>query len=543
MSYPLVLQPLVIEDDERTKDAYKQIFETIASDYGELPFCPAPPLFAFSYEEAKKRLAGSKIFHIIILDLRLPEKPKMPAIEGVELGINLLDACVDRDRYPIPALLVISAHIGSTEQARLQQKLQDGFWYGRQFVKGDYSLLQNEIRSGCIEALRYCSVGIHIRDGRDQQYPTITPREEDLLRRSVLLQHEAVGLDLEWWSATRQNVLGSSVADNPWTKVLMGRYILDSDHGASRPRFFKLLGGTDGQLVIESARHLEHKLTHIKLSSVTSRYAALLVTEKVGSRDERPKSLEEFFRLGPTEQASKVARQIAEQVHQLGDISPDSKPLNKILWPAHDAEVLAEQWQRLCGPEIQKQLGSNVDPVVLYSELVSSGEIQRIHERSIVHGDLQITNLALDFDAKDADAYIFDPGVVRRNVAGRDLAVLEVSVLLHQPISYETLTQVCAVLYRSSDALGRENLGALADPIAKAIAEFIRALREAAGAWNDPEVYALLVLDSALIQLGGLALGSSGNKIGDQRSAAYLLAVVSEWFTRFRPPHKMPGRI
>jgi hypothetical protein len=343
-----------------------------------------------------------------------------------------------------------------------------------------------------------------------------------------------VGLDLEWWSATRQHLHGSSEADNPWTKVLMGRYILDGGNGASRPKFFKLLAGSDGRLVIESARHVEPKLTHIKLASVTARSTALLVTEKVGSRNERPKSLEEFFRLGPAEQAGSVARQIAEQVQQLGDLSPDTKALNKLLWPAHDPGILAEQWQRCGGPEIQEQIGSHGDPIALFSELLASEETQRIQERSIVHGDLQMTNVALDFDAKSADAYIFDPGVVRRNVAGRDLAVLEVSVLLHQPISYETLAEICSILYRSTDAVGSETLGSLADPIGKSIAEFIRSLRQAAGAWNDPDVYALLVFDSTLIQLGGLIFGSSGNKIRNERSAGHLLAMVSDWYTRIR---------
>lgn len=102
MSYPLTLQPLVIEDDEGAKDAYKGIFEAIAADYGDLPFAPAPPCFAFSYEEAKEYLDGSKIFHVVILDLRLPEKPKLPPIDGTELGLKLLTLCVDRDHYPIP---------------------------------------------------------------------------------------------------------------------------------------------------------------------------------------------------------------------------------------------------------------------------------------------------------------------------------------------------------------------------------------------------------------------------------------------------------
>src|SRR2546427_508495 len=116
MSYPLSLHSLVIEDDEGAKEAYQGIFENIAGDNLECPFVPAPPSFAFSYKEAIEFLDSSRIFQVVILDLRLPENPKMPAIEGVELGMKLLARCVERDRYPIPALLVISGHIGLTEQ-------------------------------------------------------------------------------------------------------------------------------------------------------------------------------------------------------------------------------------------------------------------------------------------------------------------------------------------------------------------------------------------------------------------------------------------
>ena len=73
--------------------------------------------------------------------------------------------------------------------------------------------------------------------------------------------------------------------------------------------------------------------------------------------------------------------------------------------------------------------------------------------------------------------------------------------------------------------------------VAKDIVDFIQALREAANPWNDPEIYALMVFDFVLIQVGGLAFGSYGNRIVDQPSAAYLLAVVGEWYRRIRNAH------
>lgn len=533
MSYPLILQPLVVEDEEGAKDAYENIFETIAADFTELPFSPAKPCFAFSHEEAVAHLESSKIFHVVILDLRLPQKPKLPPVDDIELGMNLLTRCLDRDRFPIPALLVISGHIGSTEQTRMQETLREGFHYGRLFAKGDYGLLEQEIRRASKEALRYCSVGIHIRSAGDAQYPVVTPREEDLLRRSVMQQQGVIGLDLNWWSAKKLQP-GIDPGANPWTKVLMGRYLLDSGHGASRPKFFKLLPGSDARPVIESARHIEHKLNHIKITStILSRSTGLIVTEKVGAKDARPKSLQEFIRHASTEQTYQVGRQIVTQVQQLGDLLPDSKPLNKILWAAHDVALLREQWERFKGADIQKQLGLAVDPVALYAELAAREVKIRVRERSLVHGDLHLSNVALDVGSDGSgEAYIFDPGVVTRNVAGRDLAVLEVSAILHQEISFETISEVCSAVYRSSDTVTTNSASAIADPVGGKVVEFIRAIREAAASWNDWDVYSLMVFDFALVQLGGLAYGSSGNKISDPLSAVYLLAVVADWHKR-----------
>jgi hypothetical protein len=133
-----------------------------------------------------------------------------------------------------------------------------------------------------------------------------------------------------------------------------------------------------------------------------------------------------------------------------------------------------------------------------------------------------------------AHAYIFDAGVVKRNVAGRDIAVIEASVLLHQRIEHDVFVRICSILYGPATS-GTEDVAA--EPvvgIAKEIVEFIQALREAANPWNDLEIYALMVFDFVLIQVGGLAFGSYGNRIVDQQSAAYLLAVVGEWYRRVR---------
>lgn len=536
MSYPLSIQALVIEDEEGPKEAYKGIFETISEEITGLPFSPGLPSFAFSYEEAIACLESSKIFHVVVLDLRLPEKPRMPTAD-LELGIKLLNRCIERDHYPIPSLLVISGHIGSTEQARLQDAVRQSFHYGRTLVKGaDLGLLEGEIRQACNEALRYCSVGVHVRDAGQEQFPTISPRDEDLLRRSALQQTGIVGLDLTWWSAKCLMAVSRSCGDhvNPWTKVLMGRYLLDGGRGASRPKFFKLMDGLDAKSVIDSARYVEQKLTHIKLAChITAKNCALIVTEKVGAQDARPSSLEVIFNGSEPGRAREVALQIAEQVKQLGDLLPESKPLKALLWPGHDVRLITDQWNRFAA-QVREQLNYDVDPTSLLSEVISSEEKQRITERSIVHGDLHMSNVALDLEPNGAHAYIFDAGVVKRNVAGRDIAVIEVSVLLHQRIEHDIFVQICSVLYGPALSATEEGVAEPLVGIAREIVDFIQALREAAKPWNDPQIYALMVFDFVLVQVGGLAFGSFGNKIVDQQSAAYLLAVVGEWYRRIR---------
>jgi len=530
MSYPLTIQPLVIEDDDRLKDAYEAIFEVISGEISNsLPFGMAPPCFAFSFEDAVECLKSSKIFHVVTLDLRLPEKQRMPDVQDVDFGLDLLDRCIKRDRYPIPALLVISGHVGATDQVRIQDALRDNFWYGRLLVKGD-AFLENQIRQACIQALRYAAVGIHLRDAGEEQYPTLTPRDEDLLRRSVLGQSGSIGLDLNWWSAKHcPNASGAGGAVYPWTKVLTGRYLLDKGEGASRPKFFKLLAGSDSHSVINSARRIEQKLTHIKITStVMSWSTGLIVTEKVGAEAARPKPLGDMFESIDRASALDIAGQIVNQVQQLGDLLDDSKPLHSLLWPAHDADILKEQWN-----DLHLRLPAGVpaaDPVVLFLDLSQRDQKLRHRERPLVHGDLHMSNVALDMTRRGLEAYVFDPGVMTRSTAGRDLAVLEVSVLLHQRLELPTVVKICSVIYDVEKPLDVNSCSSLTDPIAQNIVEFIRGLRAGANAWNPLELYALLVFDFALIQLGGLSFGSAGNKIADARAAGVLMAFVAEWY-------------
>jgi len=198
------------------------------------------------------------------------------------------------------------------------------------------------------------------------------------------------------------------------------------------------------------------------------------------------------------------------------------------LWPAHDEQNLKDQWQ-----SVQQRLSGMLpaaDPVALYIDLRKRDAKVRLRERPVVHGDLHMSNVALDSTPKGHEAYIFDPGVIRRSTAGRDLAVLEVSVLLHHHIDLDTLKTICLLIYDAAKPLDASAAASLADPLARNVVEFIRGLRDGVNTWNRPEVYALLVFDFALIQLGGLMFGSSGNKVADTRAIGIVTAFAAQWY-------------
>ena len=97
-----------------------------------------------------------------------------------------------------------------------------------------------------------------------------------------------------------------------------------------------------------------------------------------------------------------------------------------------------------------------------------------------------------------------------------------------------TLIQVCSVIYDASTPLDENTFASVTNPLAQNVIEFVRGLRTGADAWNPPEIYALLVFDSALVQLGGLSFGTSGNRIADPRAAGAVAAFVARWYGRIR---------
>ena len=161
------------------------------------------------------------------------------------------------------------------------------------------------------------------------------------------------------------------------------------------------------------------------------------------------------------------------------------------------------------------------DPIALYVDLHKTDAKVRLRERSVVHGDLHMSNVALDSTPKGHEAYIFDAGVIRRSTAGRDLAVWRFRFCSTTTLSWTHSRRFARLSTTPAKPLDVNTAASIDDSMAQNVVEFIRGLREGVKSWNRPEVYALLVFDFALIQLGGLMFGSSGNKVADSVPSAW----------------------
>lgn len=280
MSYPRHLQCLVIEDEIEAKVLYDEILDTLARDDQTI----LPPKYAFSKQEAEAALDAPSFYQVVILDLRLPLRSNVPPEDSVAVGLALLEHCQNRDAYPIPALLVVTAHAEKTEQSKLRDTLRESFAYGELIIKGG-SLL-DEIRRAIRNAHVYGDLGLHMHEAKDLRVPGLSPRDEDLLRRGAI-RNNAIGVDLKWWSSEYSKPTGQFAAMKGWTKILMGYFLLGAGQGRSRPMFCKFMPAQQLDVVARDAQLLEQKLSHIKVkASIRSGDRSLLVTEKTGASEQ-----------------------------------------------------------------------------------------------------------------------------------------------------------------------------------------------------------------------------------------------------------------
>ena len=419
---------------------------------------------------------------------------------------------------------MISGHLNKARrQSELGESVRQGFAYGRVLDKGEN--LDDEIATAVGEAHKYCDVGVHLRDAGARTFPTLSPREEYLLRLAALRDEQTSGLDLEWWSA-------QSDRGGVWTKILMGRFILNEARGFSLHSFFKFGESEWAKKTFVDAKAMGQKLKHVKvLGQFIAGSRSLLITQAATSGDAAPRSLSDVL-AKPTDQVAAqltaIASEVAEQVKRLGDISPDERPAAELIWSHHDRAKIEAQWQRRA--DDNTLAGEN--PIVLFDRLKASRYIVRHVRQSMLHGDLNFTNIAVEFVSEKPLAFIFDGGGCAAGVNVADLAALEVSLLLHQDADgreTEIVTH-CKLLY----GLPAERAGPDL-PRAENTRLLVQAIRDEALKVATLETYALMVFDKALIQLGGLDYQSTGNKIRAHADAARVAGFTAAWLLEVAP--------
>lgn len=532
MSYPHKIHPLVVEDEIDATGNYRAIFAELCKRF-EL----APPRFAHSFEDAEAALRTNTIFHLIVLDLGLPLHRLEPAQAGVEPGIRILEIAAEREAYPVPAVVVISGRLNRAKIPGLVEKLHS-FHYGQLVSKGVDD--DKEIALAVESINRYSDVGIHVQDGAGKLCPTLAPREEDILRRSVIAQNQCVGVDLQWWGSYSSNSSAPVRDTSGLTKVMVGRFLLDDGMESSHPTFFKFEPAENAAYLRRDASIMTQKLQHIKIfPAFTAGRRTLLVTQKVGDSMNLPLPLCDFLRQSPElvmPHLSGIVASICEQLAHLGGSRNERRLIKDILWPHHKREWLEKTWAEYASDSMKGDLLAN--PVVLFDELSTGTSDMWVGIRSCNHGDLNATNIALDHEGESVRAYIFDAGGVKGDVNCRDLATLEVTSILHRTASaVKGVVRFYEGFYeRPAEPHDIARIESCPGVVCNT-QTLIQEIRKQIPA-DDLRLYALMVLDAALVQLGGLAFDVARNKISDPSDAALLAALATKWYRRVSDPSR-----
>jgi CheY-like chemotaxis protein len=529
MSYPRKLHVLVVEDDSDAVEAYRVWFKTVKKTYSFVE-----PIYVRSFTDAQTRIKGTDIIHAVILDLNLPMETRAVAVEGLAPGEQLLEAIAKRDSHPIPVLLVVSGKLNLAQPlSNIEHRLQNDFWYGRLVNKGPEQY--KEIAEGLTQALRYCDVGIHIRDAGKEWYPTLSPREEDILRRCVLAQSSCLGVDLRWWGAENGPSYSHPTPDAGPTKVLMGHFLLDDGLGSSLPTFFKIEPSGNGPFVCRDAAILAHKLGHVKvIYTLQSRDRSLIVTQSVTNQG-WPISFNEYL----SGESSIVGRSLASlidsvvhQLDQLGVREEDDASVGAFLWEYLDRPAMEKTWNACDTRQLQED--GFPDPLATYDHLKQSTAKHWAARRRCTHGDLNATNVAIDGTNPDApQAYIFDAAGMRTDFEYRDLATLEVTMILFNSASTGELLASSQVFY--ADGFIPNLIERAASDFARNVLSTIQAIRARFQDDGAKTAYALLLFSAAMQQLSGLGFQPSPNKVRNPLHACYLAAWIAKWLKALVP--------
>ncbi|HWD41019.1 MAG TPA: hypothetical protein VG944_19380, partial [Fimbriimonas sp.] len=423
--------------------------------------------------------------------------------------------------YPVPVLLIltgqpkyIQSYSGLAE--RINTKLFRGYIEQKGLDPREH------FRVGLAAAQQYADFGLRISDRLDRAWPTITSREEDLLRRFGLENATNAGLDLEWWSAERKiDDSGAQV----WSKVLVGHFWLKDHDMESRPFFFKLESRSHGQASYKASKVLEGALQHIQLpGQVLSQDRSLMVTAQATLSGNPPLSLSEFLRRPSSEvelMLFDIANDVADQLDRLGTSSTEPKADRDLVWRFHEQQLAAYDEQHRQFTAEEDTLPSKV---LAHVKLVAG--TPWIPWRSCQHGDLHLGNVSIDIHGSRAFGFLIDAGAMEPGPAGKDLAAFEVALVLHQASSSDTVLTAVVGMF------GAAQWSEASSNIESNTTTLLKQIRERAMKITDAKTYQLLLLDQAMIQFGSLVYGSFGNKIAQPKDAFELYRAIARAYLR-----------
>lgn len=530
MSYPRKLHVLVIEDESTGIESYRGFFGELAKE-----FSVVDPTYLRSFADAKRYIDGDNVVHVVILDLNLPMENRGEPPDGFSLGEQLLELLANREAYPVPAVLVVSGKLNLPHSFKgIQDRLSSDFLYGRLVNKGSPDLYR-EMQEALARSLHYADVGIHIGDSGKQWFPTLSPREEDLLRRCVLAQSEVLGIDVRWWSAENgRSVSGGPSPTRGPTKVLMGRFLLDQGVGPGLPHFFKFEPSGNAQTVYRDASILAQKLGHIKIAYESkSRERSLIVTQSVTYRG-TPVPLDVYLQDDPARvglHIPQLVAQIVDQLRQLGSQTEVEIPVTDLLFKYLDRDAIKkvlDAAKTTVPPE-----GGMLGPLEAMDRLRASTDRQWVTRCSCTHGDLNASNVAIDVGIPEQpQAYIFDGAGIHADLDFRDLATLEVTTIVFNSTGIdETFLDSCQALYSDGFAPHIESSASLS-PLTRNVFAMVGAIRQHAQTELQQATYAILALDAVLRQLSGLGIQPSPNKAKNPHHVCILANWIAAWVGR-----------
>jgi hypothetical protein len=410
----------------------------------------------------------------------------------------------------------------------LMEQLSVAFWHNWIIPKNDN--LMEQLVPGVEAAIAYSNIGIHVvgDETAERLWPMLSPREEDLLRRFVLSHSTAVGVDLRWWSVERDALRAGEPA---WAKVLHGKVVFAGHAGYSRERFFKFVDAVEGETVQKSAELLSSKLQHAQLlKCLTVGSRSLLVTDKAGPTEAPIFSLRAAIQQNKVSaaQIDRLTQDIVDQLCMLGEALVATLPIRRILWAHHDETRLADGWSRI-------QANASIDAVGIFRDLRERPERLVVTQR-LGHGDLHPGNVAVGEDAGALRAYVIDAGAMETDVWAKDIAVLEVSILLHVDFGAAPgLVVAMPSLFDGTDPYADSiDWPAVEDKIALALRAIV-GLRSRIRENCDQRTYIVLLLDYLLIQIGGVSFGTTYNKIVSLSNVAVLCESLVRWYRKLYP--------